>query len=205
MLKYILCGIILVILYKMLLNVLNNLSYNIKKATREASEKNKYNKKIAEEKRIKEKWINDLRSGKTVNIGTLTMQCKNNIFIIGEKKFSVKEIQRVDFTYDIVGVKKHKKIYDTDYHYEISMTYNEFLNKTKEYPEPQDVFIYYEFTNAYYILIILNNGKEEQYLLGSSNDQFGKTLEDYSVQKYMVLELGKYINELKVKASTIYL
>lgn len=66
-------------------------------------------------------------------------------------------------------------------------------------------FVYYEFTNEYYILITLDSGKKEKYLLGYSEDRFGKTLNDYSIQEYMVLELGKYINELKARTSTIYL
>lgn len=215
MLKFIICGFILGILLRMLTNALNNLSNDMEKAIRKKSEENEENRKIKEEKRIKEKWINDLRNGKTVNIGIQTMQCKNDMFIIGEKKFSVKEIQKLNFTYDIVNVKKYSQYYYTDYNevstqYEGSMTYKEFLNKMDEdrrYPKysSQNTVVYYEFTNKYYILITLDSGKKEQCTLGYSEDRFGKTLQDYSVQEYMVLELGKYINELKVKASTIYL
>ena len=220
MLKFILCGFILGILLRMLSNVLNNLSNDMEKAIRKKSEENKYNRKIEEEKRVKEKWINDLRNGKTVNIGTLSIQCKNDIFIIGGESFSVKEIQRIDFTFDIVGVKEHKQYceYDSEYQdnlykndlYEVSMTYKEFLNKMEEnrrYPKysNKNTLIYYEFTNACYILITLVSGKKEKYLLGCSDDRFGKTLEDYSVQEYMVSELGRYLDELKARASTIYL
>lgn len=145
MVKFIICGIILGILLRLLSNALNNLNHNIRIATIKASEENKHNRKIKEEKRIKEKWINDLRNGKTVDIGIQTMQCKNDIFIIGEKKFSIKEIQRLDFTYDIVNVKEHTQFYNSYDNYfehfsEVSMTYKEFLNKMNEdrrYSEPK--------------------------------------------------------------------
>ena len=220
MVKFIICGIILGILLKMLSNVLNNLNHNIRVATIKASEANKYNRKIKEEKRIKEKWINDLRNGKIVNIGIQTIQCKNDIFVIGEKKFSVKEIQKLDFAYDIVNVKKHTQYCEPDSEYrdnlyrrnieEVSMTYKEYLKKMEEerkYPKysRENILVYYEFTNKYYILITFDSGKEEMYTLGYSEDRLGKTLQDYSIQEYMVLELRKYINELKITASTTYL
>lgn len=145
MVKFIIYGIILAILLRMLSNALNDLNRDIRIATMKASEKNKYNRKIKEEKHIKEKWINDLRNGKTVDIGIQTMQCKNDVFIMGQKKFSVEEIQRLDFACDIVNVKEHTQFYNSYDNYfehssEVSMTYKDFLNKMNEdrrYSEPK--------------------------------------------------------------------
>lgn len=217
MLKFIVCGFILGILLRMLSNKLNNLADYTEKAIRKKSEENEKNRKIEEEKRIKVKWVNDLRNGKKVEIGFQTIQCKNDIFIIGEESFSVKEIQKLDFTSNIVNVKKHAQYCEPDSEYrdnlyksnlyEVSMTYKEYLNKMEEerkYPKysHDNILVHYEFTEEYYVLITLDSGKKKQYVLDYSTDPFGKTSENCS---YMVLELGKYINELKVKASTIYL
>lgn len=217
MVKFIICGVILGILLKILSNKLNNLADYIEKAIRKKLEENEKNRKIEEEKRIKEKWLNDLRSGKKVNIGMQTIQCKNDIFIIGEENFSVKEIQRLDFTSGIVNVKKHTEYCEVDSEYrdnlyrdsidEVSMTYKQYLEEVEQerkYPKVsrKNILVHYEFTEEYYILITLNSGKKKQYVLDYSTDPFGKTSKNCS---YMVLELGKYINELKVRASTIYL
>lgn len=217
MLKFIICGFILGILLRMLSNALNNLSNDMEKAVRKKLKENKKNRKIEEEKRIKAKWVNDLRSEKKVEIGFQTIQCKNDIFIIGEESFSVKEIQRLDFTSGIVNVKKHTQYCEFDSEYrdklyrhsidEVSMTYKQYLEEVEQerkYPKAsyENILVHYEFTEEYYILITLDSGKKKQYVLDYSTDPFGKTSENCS---YMVLELGKYINELKVKASTIYL
>lgn len=217
MLKFIICGFILGILLRMLSNALNNLSNDMEKAVRKKSEENEKNRKIEEEKRIKVKWVNDLRSEKKVEIGFQTIQCKNDIFIIGEESFSIKEIQRLDFTSDMVNVTKRTQYCEVDSEYrdnlyrhstdEVSMTYKQYLEKVEQerkYPKAsrKNILVHYEFTEEYYILITLDSGKKKQYVLGYSTDPFGKTSENCS---YMVLELGKYINELKVKASTIYL
>ena len=217
MLKFIVCVFILVILLRILSNKLNNLADYIEKAIRKKSEENEKNRKIEEEKRIKVKWVNDLRSGKKVEIGFQTIQCKNDIFIIGEESFSVNEIQKLDFTSCIVNVKKHTQYCEADSEYrdnlyrhstgEVSMTYKQYLEEVereRKYPKAsrKNILVHYEFTEEYYILIILNSGKKKQYVLDYSTDPFGKKSENCSS---MVLELGKYINELKVKASTIYL
>ena len=87
------------------------------------------------------------------------------------------------------------------------MTYKQYLEEVEQerkYPKVsrKNILVHYEFTEEYYILITLDSGKKKQYVLDYSTDPFGKTSENCS---YMVLELGKYINELKVKASIIYL
>lgn len=216
MLKFIICGFILGILLRMLSKALNNLSNDMEKAIRKKSKENEENRKIEEERRIKVKWVNDLRNGKTVEIGFQTIQCKNDIFIIGKESFSVKEIIKVDFTSDMVNVKKSTQYCEVDSEYknnlridnieEVSMTYKQYLEREEQeikYPKAsrENILVHYEFTSEYYILITLYNGERKKYLLDYSTDPF-KTSENCS---YMVLELGKYINELKVKASTIYL
>ena len=131
--------------------------------------------------------------------------------------FSVKEIQKIDFTSRMADVKKSTQYCEVDSEYrdnlyrhntdEVSMTYKQYLEEVEQerkYPKAsrKNILVHYEFTEEYYILITLYSGKRKQYSLSYSTDPFGKTSENCS---YMVLELGKYINELKVKASTIYL
>ena len=155
MLKFIICGFILGILLRMLSNALNNLSNDMEKAVRKKLKENEKNRKIEEEKRIKAKWVNDLRSEKKVEIGFQTIQCKNDIFIIGEESFSVKEIQRLDFTSGIVNVKKHTQYCEFDSEYrdnlyrhsidEVSMTYKQYLEEVEQerkYPKASRKDVY---------------------------------------------------------------
>ena len=165
MLKFIICGFILGILLRMLSNALNNLSNDMEKAVRKKLKENEKNRKIEEEKRIKAKWVNDLRSEKKVEIGFQTIQCKNDIFIIGEESFSIKEIQRLDFTSGMVNVTKHTQYCEVDSEYrdnlyrhstdEVSMTYKQYLEEVEQerkYPKTsrKNILVHYEFTEEYY-------------------------------------------------------
>ena len=62
---------------------------------------------INEEKRIKEKWINDLQNGKQVTLGEAIIQCKNDAFLIDDESFPIKEIQKLDITCEICYVLEH--------------------------------------------------------------------------------------------------
>ncbi|MGN1301570.1 MAG: hypothetical protein ACI4U9_03500 [Clostridia bacterium] len=96
--------IIIVIGCKILPPLYYELVYNIKQAIKRQARKIEEERYIAEEKRIKEKWINDLNNGKPVTMGEAVIQFKNDNFIIDGHSFLIKEIQKLDITCEILYV-----------------------------------------------------------------------------------------------------
>lgn len=219
MIKLIFCGIILVILFKILLNVLNNLTNNIEKAI----EENKYNRKIEEEKHIKEKWTNDLRNGKTVNIGIQTIQCKNRTIIINRKRFNVNDIQKVELKYEILNVWKsvlntympihtgqacfpNAQIEIKDYRMTLEQYHKDVALQQeviKDYKDGKNSSYYpngrqyqYKFDKNYYLSIQFKDGNHKLFKIAFC-PKCDKEILNAPKEESLILELEKYIDNVK--------
>lgn len=78
--------------FRILSSVFKDMVYNVKTVIRRKSRKMEEKHIIEEEKRVKEKWINDLNKGKQVTMGNSIIQCKSDVFIIDGYVFPIKEI-----------------------------------------------------------------------------------------------------------------
>lgn len=127
MIKLIFWGVIIIIGFKILSALYDEAVYNIRLSLKREARKREEERYIAEVKRIKEKWIKDLNSGKQVTMGEAVIQFKNDNFIIDGHSFLIKEIQKLDITCEILYVleKKIKTYNDSGYNNVISPIYLE--------------------------------------------------------------------------------
>lgn len=100
--------ILLCILIKALINVISKLIYDISYSIRQMKYAKQEKKAINEINQLKQKWINDLRNGKSVLMGNVMIQCENEFFKINGERFYIKEIQGIDITCKILWVFEKK-------------------------------------------------------------------------------------------------
>lgn len=208
-------SIIFVILFKILSTVFDNIIYSIKDSL--------YNSQrvtIA-----KEKWIDNLRNGKRVPIGDVTLQCKNQSLIINEKIFSINEIKNLELKYKVLNVKKttidnSANLWCSNRGYDPqiimkdkTMTIEEYKKDieltnaaAKESEERYNIYYYpwrykyqYKFDKEYYISITLYNGHNELCPIAFCTN-CDKEILNAPNEESLVLELNNYINSLKIKA-----
>lgn len=203
---YIICGIFAFFIMLPVTTKRKRISYNQLKKQNILNEK--------EEKRIKDKWINDLKNGKRVNIGDTTIKCKNQTLIINKRSFNIKEIQKLKLTYKILGVwkttieisdrpvpitipikSKQKYITLEQYYAEQTNLYRDYRNGKTTYYDLYD----YKFDKEYYISILLYNGCNEYFSIAFCPECDTKIL-NLPEEEGLILELENYINSLKNKA-----
>lgn len=209
---YIICGIFAFFIMLPVTTKRKRISYNQLKKQNILNEE--------EEKRIKDKWINDLKNGKRVNIGDSTIKCKNQTLIINRRSFNIKEIQKLKLTYKILGVWKtttdtRKPIsmyrynipnlkyitleqYYADIYMQTALDRDYRDGKTRYY-RPNRYLYHYKFDKEYYISILLYNGCNEYFSIAFCPECDTKIL-NLPEEEGLILELENYINSLKNKA-----
>lgn len=200
---------IIAFLFKLLSNVIDKVIYNIIDHTDSP-------------KHQKEKWINNLKNGKQVNIGDATIQCKNNILTINGKSFFINEIQKLEITYKILSVKKtiidtHQSVWRSNIGYNPQIIVKDKIMTVEEYKKDIDLANatakenkerpnryynsaryneQYKFDKEYYILVRLYNGSNEIYPIAFCT-ACDKEVLNAPNEENLVLELNNYIDSLK--------
>lgn len=217
---YLILGIIIIILLfyiskklpKTCDKIINNIQHTIEKNEKE-------------KRTLSKQWINNLKSGRQVNIGEATIQCKNQMLIINKKSFYIKEIQELELTYKVLSVSKttidtYRSLISSNIGYnpqvimeDYRMTVEEYNRDialknaiTKEimngnnnlyYKAGVDRYMYqYKFDKEYYISITFYNGHNELCPVALCTGCDKETLNAPN-EESLVLELKNYIKTLK--------
>ena len=207
------CIAIIIILFKLLSsffdNIFKGMAYSIEK-----KEKNTLSN---------QELINNLKEEKKINIGEVTIQCKNQTIIINGKKFNVKDIQKVELKYEILNVWKsvlntYMPIHTSEacypnaqieisdyrmtleqYHKDIALQqevikdYND--GKTSSY-YPNGRQYQYKFDKNYYLSIQFKDGNHKLFKIAFC-PKCDKEILNAPKEEILILELEKYIDDAK--------
>lgn len=154
-----------------------------------------------EEKRIKDKWINDLKNGKRVNIGDSTIKFKNQVLIINGISFAINEIHKLELTHKVLNVSKdYINILGDIVMRDFKITVEQYKNEIA-LEKPYGIVrcgYKYKFNKQYYISIIFYNGNNKLFPIAYCANCNTEGL-NAPYEESLILELNNYINSLKIQ------
>lgn len=207
------CIAIIIILFKLLSSFFDNLFKGIAFSIEKKEKGTLSNQEL----------INNLQGEKKINIGEVTIQCKNQTIIINGKRFNVKDIQKVELKYEILNVWKsvlntympihtgqsyypNAQIEISDYRMTLEQYHKDIALQQeviKDYNDGKTSSYYsngrqyqYKFDKNYYLSIKFKDGNHKFFKIAFCPKCDNETL-NAPKEEILILELEKYIDNVK--------